>query len=74
MFSVGAHLFGMVMWEDFFVFLGRDCLGEMIGAEMVMEVVVEVVVGEAVKVVRADFFVFLRRDCLRKMMGVRVVI
>ena len=46
----------------------------MIGAEMVMEVVVEVVVGEAVKVVRADFFVFLRRDCLRKMMGVRVVI
>ena len=49
-------------------------MGEWIGAEVVTEVVVEVVVWEAVKVVRADFFVFLRRDYLRKMMGVRAVI
>ena len=58
MFSVGARLFGTVIWADFFVFLGRDCLGKMVGAEVVMEVVVEVVVGEAMKIVRANFFFF----------------
>ena len=36
------------------------------GAEVVINVVVEVVVGEAVKVVRANFWNFLRRDCLGK--------
>ena len=41
---------------------------------MVMKVVVEVVVEEAVEVVRADFFVFFRRGCLGTMMGVKVEI
>ena len=39
-----------------FVFFGRDCLGKMVGAKLVMEVVFEVVAGEAVEVVQADFF------------------
>ena len=43
MFSVSARLFGMVIWAIFFVFLGRDCLRKMVGAEVVIEVVVEVV-------------------------------
>ena len=59
-FSVVVRLFGMVICTNFFVFLG---------AELVMEVVV---MGKAVKVVRAKFFIFLRRDCLRKMMAARV--
>ena len=73
-FSVGACLFGIVIWVDFFVFLGRNFLGKMVGAEMVIEVVVEVVVGEAVEVMQANYFVFLRYGCLGKMMGARVVI
>ena len=44
------------------------------GVDVVMKVVVEVVVEEAVEVVRADFFVFFRRGCLGTMMGVRVEI
>ena len=58
---------------DIFVFFGRDCLGTMVGVGVVMELGVEVVVGEAVEVVRADFFVFLGRDCFWKMMGASVV-
>ena len=42
--------------------------------DVVMEVVVEVVVVEAVDMVRAGFFVFSRRDCLGDMMDVKVVI
>ena len=72
--SVGAFLFGMVIWVDYFIFLGRDLLGKMVGLCMVMELVVQVVVAEAVDVVRADFFVFFRRGCLGNMVAVRVVI
>lgn len=68
MFSVGEHFIGIVIWADFCVFLGHVCFGEMLGAEVVIEVVVEVVVG------KVDFFYFVRCDCLRKMMGPRVVI
>ena len=46
-FNVGACIFGMMMGADFLVFLGRDCLGKMVGAKAVMELVVR----EAVKVV-----------------------
>ena len=46
----------------------------MVGMGVVMEVVVEVVVVEAVDVVQAGFFVFSRRGCLGHMMDVKVVI
>ena len=48
---VGACLFGMVIWVDCFVLLESDFVGKMVGADLVMEVVVEVVVGETVDVV-----------------------
>ena len=35
-FNVGARLFGMVMWGEFLVFLGFDCLGKIVGAKVVM--------------------------------------
>lgn len=47
MFTAGARLFGIMNCADFLVFLGRDCLGKMVGAKAVMELVVR----EAVKVV-----------------------
>ena len=46
----------------------------MVGMDVVMEVVVEVVVVEAVDVVRVGFFVFSRRGCLGHMMDAIVVI
>ena len=46
--SVGACFFGTVIWVDCFVFLERDFVGMMVGTDVVMEVVVEVVVGETV--------------------------
>ena len=49
--SVGACLFGTVIWADCFVLLERDFLGKMVGADMVMEVVVEVVVVIVVETV-----------------------
>ena len=70
--NVGACLFGMVIWVDCFVLLEHDFVGKMVGADVVIKVVVEVVVGGAVDVVRVDF-VFLRCGCLGKMMGARVV-
>ena len=42
--------------------------------EVVIEVVVQVVIGRTVELVRVDFFVFLGQDCLGKMMGTKVVI
>ena len=45
----------MVIWADFFVFLEHGFLGKMVGTDMVMDVMVEVVV-EAVDVVRAGIF------------------
>ena len=42
--SVGVCLFGMVIWVDYFVLLGNDFLGKIMGARVVIEVVIEVVV------------------------------
>ena len=67
--SVGGFLFGMVIWADCFVLLEHGFLGKMVGADVLMDVVVE-----AAEVVQAGLFVFLRRGCLEDMMGVRVVI
>ena len=56
--NVSGCLTGMVIWADCFVLLGRNFLGQTVGTDMVMEVVV--VVG-AVDVMRTGFFVFFRR-------------
>ena len=72
--SVGGLLFGMVIWADCFVLLEHGFLGKMVVADVLMDVVVEVVVVEAVDVVQAGFSVFFPRGCLRDMVGVRVVI
>ena len=58
--SVGGCLFGMVIWVDFLLL---EC-------EFLM---IEVVVVEAVNVVRDGFFVFSRHICLGDMMDVKVV-
>ena len=50
-FSVGACLFGMVILAEFVVFLLYDCLGNMVDTKLVVEMVVDVVVGEATKAV-----------------------
>ena len=59
--NVSGCLVGMVIWADCFVLLGRNFLGQIVGADMLMEVVVVVVVVGAVDVVRTGFFVFFRR-------------
>ena len=71
--SVGGCLFGMVIWA-IFLLLERKCLGKMVGTDVVMAVVVEFVVVEAVDVVQAGLFVFSRHDCLGDMMDVKVVV
>ena len=74
--SVGACLFGIVIWADCFVLLEHDFLGKMVGADMVMEVVVEVavvIVVETVDVVQAGFFCLFQAWFLGNMMGARVV-
>ena len=48
--TVGA-CFGMGIWADCFVILKRDFLGKVVGADVVMVLVVEVVVVEAVDLV-----------------------
>ena len=53
--SVGACLFGIVSWADCPVLLKHDFLGEMVGANVVMEVVAKAVVVETVDVVQAGF-------------------
>ena len=53
---MGGYFFGMVSWADCFVLMESCFLGKMVGADMLMDMVVEVVVVEAVDVVRADFF------------------
>ena len=50
--SVGGFLFGMVVWADCFVLLERDFLGEMIGTDVLVDVVVEIIMVEAVDVVQ----------------------
>ena len=57
-----------------FLLLERGFLGKMVGADVLMDMVFEVVVVEAVDVVQAGFFVFFQNGCLGDMMGVRVVI
>ena len=50
--SVGGFLFGMVIWADCFVLLEWGFLGKVIGTDVLIDVVVEVVVVEAVDVVQ----------------------
>ena len=69
---VGGCLFGMVIWADCFLLSEGDFLGKMVGKDMVMKMVVDVVVEEAVDVVRAGVFVFSRHGCLGDMMDVKV--
>ena len=59
--NVSVCLIGMVIWADCFVLLGHNFLGQTVGADMLMEVVVVVVVVGAADVVRTGFFVFFRR-------------
>ena len=49
-------------------------MGKIVGRDVVMEVVVEVVVVEAVEFLQAKFFVFSKRGCLEDMMDVNVMI
>ena len=62
----------MMICADRFFLLKRGFLEEMVGTDVLMDVVVEVVAVEAMNVVQVGFFV--RRGCLGDMMGVRVVI
>ena len=62
----------MMICADRFFLLKRGFLEEMVGTDVLMDVVVEVVAVEAMNVVQAGFFV--RCGCLGDMMGVRVVI
>ena len=39
---VGWFLFWMVIWADWFVYLEQGFLGQMVGADVLMDVVVEV--------------------------------
>ena len=48
---MGGCFFGMVIWADCFVLLESCFLGKMVGADMLMDMVIEVVVVEAVDVV-----------------------
>ena len=48
---MGGYFFGMVSWADCFVLMESCFLGKMVGADMLMDMVVEVVVVEAVDVV-----------------------
>ena len=45
---------------DFVVFLERDCLENMVGAKVLIEVMVEVVEGETVEVVQLNLDVLLQ--------------
>ena len=44
----------------FVVFLERDCLGNMVGAKVFIEVVLEVAVGEAAEVVQLNLEMLLK--------------
>ena len=73
--SVGGCLFGMMILSNSFVLLEHGFLGKVVGADVLIDEVVEVVVVEAADVVEAGFFfVFSRHSCLGDIMGVRVVI
>ena len=70
---VGGYLFGMVIWPNCFLLLECHVLGKMVGTDLVMEVVLQVFVVEAVDVMQAGFFVFSRCGCSGDMMDVKVV-
>ena len=72
--SVGGFLLGKVILGDCFVLLELGIIGEMVCVDMLMDVVLEVVVVEAVDVVQEGIFVIFRCGCFRDMMVVRVVI
>ena len=57
--SLGGFLFVIVIWVDCFVLIEYGFLGKMVGADLLMDVVDEVFVVEAVEVVQAVFFIFL---------------
>ena len=51
--SVGGFLIGMVIWVDCFILLEQDFLGNMVGTDVLLEMVVaEVIVVEIVDVVQ----------------------
>ena len=50
--SLGGFLFGMVIWADCFVLLEWGFLSKMVGTDVLMDVMVEVVVVEAVDVLQ----------------------
>ena len=64
----------MMICADRFFLLKRGFLEKMVGTDVLMDVVVEVVVVEAMNVVQAGFFVFIRRGCFGDIMDVGVVI
>ena len=73
--SVGGFLLGVVIWAYCFILLERDFLGNVVGADVLLDmVVVEVIVVETVDVVQVSCFVFFRCGYLVDMMGVRMVI
>ena len=63
----------MVIWVDCFVLLEHGFLGKKVGADVLMDVVVEFVVVKGLDVVQAGFFVTFWRCCLVDIMGVRLV-
>ena len=56
--SVGGFLSGMVIWADCFVLSQCSFLGKVVGADVLMDMMVEVVEVEAVDVVQAGFLSF----------------
>ena len=60
--SVGGFPFGMVIWADCFVLLERGFLGKMVGMEVLIEAMVEVLVLD---VVQAGFFCLFLTCLLR---------
>ena len=54
--SVGGCLFGMMILSDSFVLLEHGFLGKVVGADVLIDEVVEVVVVEAADFVEARFF------------------
>ena len=73
--SVGGFFLGVVIWADCFILLERDFLGNMVGADVLLDmVVVEVILVETVDLVQVRCFVFFWCGYLVDMMGVRMVI
>ena len=54
--TLGGFLFGMAIWANCFVLLECGFLSKMVDVDMLMDVVVELVVVEAMDLVQAGFF------------------